>query len=73
MRSECLRKCEFDSLPFPEFDNFLPSFIALYSEPSVSQTRWTHGTFLFAMRNGSTLAVQVLRPSAVSEKGACET
>ena len=72
MRYEFLRKCEFDSLPFPDADNFLRSFMALYADPGDIQTRTAHGTFLFAMRNRATLTVQVGYTAVVSEKGACE-
>jgi hypothetical protein len=59
MRSEFLRKCELDSLPFPDANNFLRSFIALYAVPSDIQTRSAHVTFLLAMRNRATLTVEV--------------
>ena len=72
MRSEFLRKCELDSLPFPDADNFLRSFIALYAETSDSQNRLAHDTFLLAFRNRATLTVQVGYTAVVSEKGACE-
>jgi hypothetical protein len=72
MRSEFLRICETDPLPFPDADNFQRSFTALHAEPSDIQTRSAHGTFLLAFRNRATLTVQVGYTAVVSKKGACE-
>ena len=59
MRSEFLCKSKSDSLPFPDADNSLRPFIALYAEPRDIQTRSAHGTFLIHCRSQTLIILYV--------------